>query len=47
MLGVHEQERQSAEVIAMQVGENDAVETVGIEAARLEGNQRGGAAIDQ
>src|SRR6202051_961213 len=47
MLRVDEQERQSTEVSAMQVRKYDAVEVIGIEAARFERDQRRCPTIDQ
>ena len=47
MLRIDEQEGQPAEVVAVQVGDNDTVKAVRVDAARAERHHRGGSAIDQ
>ncbi len=44
---VHHQEDYTAEMIAVQMAEQDAVDRIGIDALGLEGRERGGAAIEQ
>src|SRR5439155_19608064 len=46
-MAVHHQEDYTAEMIAMQMAEQDAVDRIGIDALGLEGRERGGAAIEQ
>jgi len=46
-LAVQHQERQAAEVIAVQVGQQHQPDLVGIVALLLQGDQRGGAAVQQ
>ena len=46
-LGVEQEERECAEMVAVQMRKHDAVDVIGIEAMRLERNQRRGSAIDK
>src|SRR5262249_2830740 len=46
-LGVHQEEGERAEMVAVQMREHDAVDLVRIETLRLEGDKRGRPAIDE
>ena len=46
-LGIEQEERKCAEMVAVQMREHDPIDAIGIEAVRLERDQRGGTAIDQ
>src|SRR3954447_13108258 len=46
-LGIEQKERKRAEMVAVQMRKHDPIDAIGIEAVRLERNQRRGPAIDQ
>ena len=46
-LGIEQEERKCAEMVPVQMREHDPIDAIGIEAVRLERDQRGGTAIDQ
>src|SRR5713101_7473003 len=46
-MAVHHQENDTAEMVAMQMAEQDALDSIGIDTSCLKGRERGGAAIEQ
>ena len=46
-LGIEQEKWECTEMVAMQMRKNDSVDSIGVDAMRLEGDQGGGAEIDQ